>query len=193
MIWIDVHHVGENSTNMTCMLPTHVHVRPAYASYGQSPYVAIFCEVFNSDRQNHHSQENGLPAQSPAHRLTDPWVHTQFLSQGRHWRNGGKATLRRQPATRITRLISPACERYVQYLLTGDTPSILNRHRQGLQPWRCWLDTYHSPTFPTNCLHFPLRAPPGLQFNQVPSTKPKCWLWRTYDRNMVFRPPNHLP
>jgi hypothetical protein len=32
----------------------------------------------------------------------------------------------------------------------------------------------HSPTFPTSCPHFPLVAPPGLHFNQVLTTKPKC-------------------
>jgi hypothetical protein len=32
----------------------------------------------------------------------------------------------------------------------------------------------HYPTFSTRCLHFPLRVPPGLQFNQVLSTKSKC-------------------
>jgi hypothetical protein len=32
----------------------------------------------------------------------------------------------------------------------------------------------HSPTFPTSCLHFPLMAPPGLHFNQVLATNPKC-------------------
>jgi hypothetical protein len=31
----------------------------------------------------------------------------------------------------------------------------------------------HSPTFPTSCLHFPLMAPPGLNFNQVLATNPK--------------------
>jgi hypothetical protein len=63
----------------------------------------------------------------------------------------------------------------VRSILTrGANPSVLNRHRRGLQPWKCRLTTYHSPTFPTSCLHFPLRVPPGLQFNQVPSTKPKC-------------------
>jgi hypothetical protein len=76
----------------------------------------------------------------------------------------------------LTRPRSPVCDRYVQYLLAGANPSVLNRHRRGLQPWRCRLATYHSPTFPTNCLHFPLMVLPGLQFNQVPSTKPKYWL-----------------
>jgi hypothetical protein len=34
----------------------------------------------------------------------------------------------------------------------------------------------HSPTFPTNCAHFPLVDLPGLHFNQVPLIKPKYWV-----------------
>jgi hypothetical protein len=34
----------ENPTNMTRTLPTPVHVRPAYASCGWSPYVVTFHE-----------------------------------------------------------------------------------------------------------------------------------------------------
>jgi hypothetical protein len=74
----------------------------------------------------------------------------------------------------LTGPISPACDRYVQYLLTRANQMVLNRHRHGLQPWRCRHATYHSPTFPSSCLHFFLMAPPGLQFNQVPLTKQKC-------------------
>jgi hypothetical protein len=55
--------------------------------------------------------------------------------------------------------ITPACDRYVQYLLAGANPSVLNQHRQGLQHWRCHLSTYHSPTFPTDGLHFPPKGP----------------------------------
>jgi hypothetical protein len=118
----------------------------------------------------------GLPTQSPARQLTDLWVRTQFLSRASHWSSGGKATLCRQPATRLTRPISPTCDRYVQYLLTGANRTVLNWHRRGLQPWRCRLATYHSPTFPTSCLHFPLVAPLDLQFNPVPTIDPKCWV-----------------
>jgi hypothetical protein len=32
----------------------------------------------------------------------------------------------------------------------------------------------HSPTFPTSCLYFPLRASSGLHFNQALVIKPKC-------------------
>jgi hypothetical protein len=43
-IQIDIHPAGENPTNMTCTLPTPVHVRPAYASCGQFLYVVTFHE-----------------------------------------------------------------------------------------------------------------------------------------------------
>jgi hypothetical protein len=36
------------------------------------------------------------------------------------------------PPTRLTRPISPGCDRYVQYLLVGANTSILNWHRQEL-------------------------------------------------------------
>jgi hypothetical protein len=35
--------------------------------------------------RSHCSQEKGLPTQSPARRLTDPWVRTQFLSRANQW------------------------------------------------------------------------------------------------------------
>jgi hypothetical protein len=43
-IQIDVHPAGEYPINTIYTLPTSVHVRPAYASYGQSPYEASFHE-----------------------------------------------------------------------------------------------------------------------------------------------------
>jgi hypothetical protein len=38
-------------------------------------------------RQSHCSQEKGLLTQSIAYRLTDSWVHTQFLSWANQWSN----------------------------------------------------------------------------------------------------------
>jgi hypothetical protein len=35
-------------------------------------------------------------------------------------------------------------------LAHGANPSVLNRHRRGLQHWRCYLSTHHSSTFPTD-------------------------------------------
>jgi hypothetical protein len=43
-IRIDAHPAGETPTNMTRTLPTPVHVRPAYAFCGWSPYVATLHE-----------------------------------------------------------------------------------------------------------------------------------------------------
>jgi hypothetical protein len=43
-IRINVHPTRENMINTTHTLPTVVHIRPAYASCGQSPYVATFHE-----------------------------------------------------------------------------------------------------------------------------------------------------
>jgi hypothetical protein len=50
----------------------------------------------------------------------------------------------------LTGPTTPACNQYIQYLLTGANPSVLNRHRRRLQPWRCWLSTHYSLTFPTD-------------------------------------------
>jgi hypothetical protein len=77
----------------------------------------------------------------------------------KQWR---KSNICRRLTTRHTGPISPACNRYVQYLLTGANPLVANRHMRGQQSWRCRLATYYSPTFPTSCLHFSLRALPGL-------------------------------
>jgi hypothetical protein len=44
-------------------------------------------------------------------------------------------------------------------LARGVNPLVLNQHRQGLQPYRCRLSTYHSLTFPTDSLHFPPKGP----------------------------------
>jgi hypothetical protein len=49
----------------------------------------------------------------------------------KQWR---KSNICRRQATRLTGLISPACDRYIQHLLAGVNPLILNWHRWGLQP-----------------------------------------------------------
>jgi hypothetical protein len=104
---------------------------------------------------SHCSQEKWLPTQSTAHRLIDPRVHTQFLSKAKQWSKCLKPSLCRGQATRLIGPISPPCDRYVQYMLVGAKPSVLNRHRWGPLPLRCRLSTYHSLTFLTKCLHFP--------------------------------------
>jgi hypothetical protein len=164
---------GKPDQHATCF-PCSVCVWSKTIRISRGPHIENLREVINRVEQGHCSREKGLPTQSTARRLTDPWVHTQFLSRTNQWSSRGKVKHLLMAATRLTGPISPACDRYVQYLLVGANPWVFNRHRRGLQPWRCRLATYHSLTFPTSCLHFPLRIPPCLQFNQVPSTKPKC-------------------
>jgi hypothetical protein len=50
----------------------------------------------------------------------------------------------------FTGSIFPAYDQYVQYLLTGANPLVLNRHRRGLQSLRCRLSTTLSSPFPIN-------------------------------------------
>jgi hypothetical protein len=138
-IWINVHPTGENLTNATRTLPTSVHVRPAYAFYGRSPYVAIFHETSTDLDRSHCSWEKGLPTQFTAHQLTDPRVCTQLLSRVSQWSRGRKPSSWRWPTTRFTGPISTTCNRYVQYLLMGANRTVLNRSRRELQPWGCRL------------------------------------------------------
>jgi hypothetical protein len=57
VIRIDVHPTWENSTNMSRMLPTPVHARPAYAFYGQFPYVTTFHWFPRSQNMPLHPEE----------------------------------------------------------------------------------------------------------------------------------------
>jgi hypothetical protein len=157
-IRIDVHPVGETPNNMSCMLPTPVHACPVYAFCGQSPYVTTFHWLPQSQNRPLHPEE----LLTTKDRLAQPSsrVASFFLpcdSPGVGERDFGPMVTQ---LLKLTGPISPACDRYVQYLLAGANPSVLNRYRWGLQPWRCRLATYHSLTFPTSCLHFPLMARP---------------------------------
>jgi hypothetical protein len=114
-----------------------VHVCPAYASCG-SPCT---WQPFTRRRQiwidSTAPEKKGLPTQCIARRLTDPRVRTQLLSQASQWSRGRKPSSWRWPTTRFIGPISPACDRYVHYLLAGANRTVLNWHKWGLQPWRC--------------------------------------------------------
>jgi hypothetical protein len=104
--------------------------------------------------------KKGLLIQSTARRLIDPRIYTQFLFQAHQWSSELKPSFCWWQATRLIGLISPACNRYVQYLLTGTNPSVLNRHRWGLPQRNIRIATTFSPPFPSEC-----------------STGPPKWLW----------------
>jgi hypothetical protein len=118
----------------TTRFPRSIRVWSKTICLSRGPHKATLHEVINRVEQGHCSREKGLPTQSTTHRLTDPWVQTQFLSWANQWSSGGKTKHLLMAATRLTGLISPACDRYIKYLLVGANPSVLNRHRQGLQP-----------------------------------------------------------
>jgi hypothetical protein len=153
--WIDVHLVGENPINRTRTLPTSVHVCLTYAFCGQSSYIATF----------HKSSTELSRATAPEKK--DFWHNPQhvgwpirgsvpsFSLEPTNEAVGVKPSICRRQATRLTGPISSTCNRYIQYLLTGTNTSVLNRHRWGLQPCRCWLtNTTPRPSQPT-VLHFP--------------------------------------
>jgi hypothetical protein len=161
-IEIDVHPTGENPTNTTRTLPTPVHVRLVYASCERSPYVATLHKS-SAGLDGCTAPEKKCSRLHLSARLSGLWDPLQFLSQHNHWSSALKPSTCWWQTTRLTGHISPTCDRYVQYLLVGANPSVLDQHRWGLQYWRSWLSTYHSSTFPVSCLPFPLKALPGLR------------------------------
>jgi hypothetical protein len=101
---------------------------------------------------------------------------------------GTKPTFYWRPTTRLTGPISLAWDRYIQYFLVGANPLVLNRHRRGLQPWKCRL-SYRTP-WPSQpmVLHFP---PKGSARSQVIQSQHKPQvkvMWNTYHRPVIFQP-----
>jgi hypothetical protein len=137
-----------NLIHTTCTLSAPVHICHSYTSCGQSLYMATFHES----------------SRSTAHRLTDLRVRIQFLSHNNHWRCQENLSIVVNKLHQFTRPTSPACDQYIQYLLMGANSLVLNRHRRGLQPWRCRLFTSHSQPFPSDC---PMLSPNGPARSQV--------------------------
>jgi hypothetical protein len=131
VIRIGVHPAGENPTNTPRMLSTPVHVCPAYASYGRFPYMTTFRES-STGLDGCTAPEKKCSRLHLSAWLSGLWGPPQFLSQHSHWCSALKTSSYLRQTTRLTGPISPACDRYVQYLLTGTNPSVLNRHRQEL-------------------------------------------------------------
>jgi hypothetical protein len=67
---------------------------------------------------------------TPADRSAGPYPVSLPSQPMKQWR---KPNTHQQQATRFTGSISPAYDRYVQYLLVGANRTVLNRHRRGLQ------------------------------------------------------------
>jgi hypothetical protein len=143
VIRIDVHPIGENPINTSHTLPTPVHACPTYALCGQSPYVITFHWLPRSQNRPLHPEE----VLATKDRLAQPlsWVASFLLpcdSPEVGERGFGQMVTQ---LYQLTGFVSPACDRYVQYLLVGANRTVLNRHRWGLQSWRCRVATYPLP------------------------------------------------
>jgi hypothetical protein len=161
VIRIDVHLAGENSTNTSYTLSTPVHARLVYALCGQFPYMTTFHWLPRSQNRPLHPEEVLATKDTLAH--PSSWVVSFLLpcdSPGVGERGFSPMVTQLH---QLTGSISPACDRYVQYLLTGANSSVLNQHRQGLQPWRCRFATYPLPDLPNQLSPFspngPARSP----------------------------------
>jgi hypothetical protein len=66
---------------------------------------------------------------TPADRFTGPHPVSLPSQPIKQWR---KPHIYQRQTTRLAGPISPACDRYVQYLLMGVNRTVLNRHRRGL-------------------------------------------------------------
>jgi hypothetical protein len=104
--------------------------------------------VIDRVEQAHCSWEEGLPTQSTAHHWLICGSVPSLSPEPANEAVGAKPSIYQRPATRLTGPISLVCDRYVQYLLVRANRTVLNRHRRGLQPWRCWLVTYPLPDLP---------------------------------------------
>jgi hypothetical protein len=138
---------------MPRMLPVTVHARPSYAFYGHSSYVTTFHWLPRSRNKSLHSEE----VLATKDRLAQPssWV-TSFLLPCDIPGVGERGfSLMVTQLHQLTGHISSACNRYVQYLLTGANSSVLNRHKWGATILGgVGLPHTHSLTFPTSCLPF---------------------------------------
>jgi hypothetical protein len=134
--------------------------------------------VIDRVEQSHCSWEEGLPTQSTARCWPIHGSVPSFSPEPANEAVGAKPSIYRWPATRLIGPITPVCDRYVQYLLVGANRTVLNRHRWGYNLRDAGFPRTTPQPFRPAVSPFHLRAPPGLQFNQVLTTKPKCWVWK---------------
>jgi hypothetical protein len=122
------------STLSSCMAHDHTYLkRSTYSNLSYSRQ-QIWTDPLHPRRKGsrHNPPHDGHPIHGSVPSFSPTTVKEQWGKVNSCW----------QPTTRLTGPISPACDRYVQYLLAGANRTVLNQHRWGLQPWRCRLATY---------------------------------------------------
>jgi hypothetical protein len=187
-IRIDVHPVGENLTNMTRTLPTPVHVRPAYASYGRSPYVATFrkapTDLDISHCSRHNPQHAGWPIRGSVPSFSpEPANEARGISQA-------------PDDDQLLGLSGPYHRHAIDTFNTcsyGPTKWSLINTGGGYNLGGAGLPHTYSSTFPTSCPHFPLRAPSGLhltklqQLNQSVESKDPMATTCSFNHSAIYR------
>jgi hypothetical protein len=135
----------------TTHIPRSVRVWSQIIRISRGQCIATFHKSPTDLDGSHCSWEKGILIQSPARRLTDLQVHTQFLSQANQWSSKLKPSFCRWWATSLIGHISPTCDRYDQYLLMGTKTMALNRHRRGLPHRNLRIAIALSLLFPSEC------------------------------------------
>jgi hypothetical protein len=106
----------------TTRFPCSVHVWSKTIHISRGPHIATFCETPTDLDGSRHSREKGLPTQSTACRLSDPWVRTQFLSRANQWSSGCKPGSCLWPTTRLTGPINTSMRSVRSILACGGQP-----------------------------------------------------------------------
>jgi hypothetical protein len=163
---------GKPDQHATCF-PCSVHVWSKTIHISHGPHIATLRETPTDLYRSHCSWEKGLPTQSTARRLTDPRVCTQFISWANQWSRGWSQAPVGDP---LLGLPDPyhrhaigtfnICSRGLTHRSLTDTGEGYNLGGAKLSHT---TPRPSQPVVPT----FHLRAPSGLQFSQVPSTKSK--------------------
>jgi hypothetical protein len=147
VIQIDVHPGGENPINTP-------HAFHAWFAYGPGPYISR--GLHRQPCASPHKDETCPYTWDKSWRPKTDWPGRCLGSPHSPLPHDRLRVGERDFSQVVTQLhqftgpITPACDRYVQYLLARANSLVLNWHRRGLQPWRCRLSTHHSPTFPTD-------------------------------------------
>jgi hypothetical protein len=125
-IRIDVHPAGQNLINTSHAFHTRFMYGPGpYISHGthRQPFASL-----HKDETCPYTREKSwrLKTDWPGRRLGLPHDNLAVGERG----FSHVVTQVHQ----FTGPITPTCDRYIQYLFAGANPSVLNRHRRGLQP-----------------------------------------------------------
>jgi hypothetical protein len=165
VIQIDVHHARENPTNTTRTLLMPVHVRPAYASCGRSPYVATFHESSTGLDGCTAPEKKCSQLHLPA-RLSGPWDPPQFFSQHIHWSSALKPSTYRRQTTRLIGLISLHVISTFNTCSRVPTPQSLADTGGGYHIENLRIATALSPPFPSEGSSDPPNGPTRSQVIQ---------------------------